>query len=76
MWCDQMQGSPPRLFFSNVSALARGLLLPPGSYSQDKRTEELTMGAILPWKPFRELERMMRRLDSPLRLFEDLDDEF
>jgi len=32
------------------------------------------MGANLPWKPFRDLERMMRRWDTPFRLFEDLDD--
>lgn len=31
------------------------------------------MGAILPWRPFRELEQMMRRFDSPFRLFEELD---
>lgn len=30
------------------------------------------MGALLPWRPFRELERMMRRMDSPFRLLEEL----
>jgi len=34
------------------------------------------MGAIMPWKPFRELERMMRRFDTPFRLFEDIEDGF
>jgi len=27
------------------------------------------MGALLPWRPFRELERMMRRMESPFRGF-------
>jgi HSP20 family protein len=34
------------------------------------------MGALLPWRPFRELERMARRWDSPFRLFEEFDDRF
>jgi len=29
------------------------------------------MGALLPWRPFRELERMMRRMDSPFRFLEE-----
>lgn len=32
------------------------------------------MGALSPWKPFRDLERLARRLESPLRFFEDLED--
>jgi len=33
------------------------------------------MGALLPWRPFRELERMARRWESPFpRLFEEFED--
>lgn len=32
------------------------------------------MGALLPWRPFRELERLARRLESPFRLLEDFED--
>lgn len=35
------------------------------------------MGALLPWRPFRELERMARRWGSPFpRLFEDFEDNY
>ena len=35
------------------------------------------MGALLPWRPFRELERMARRWESPSpRLFEDFEDNY
>ncbi|MGB8411667.1 MAG: Hsp20/alpha crystallin family protein [Candidatus Binatus sp.] len=35
------------------------------------------MGALLPWRPFRELERMARRWESPFpRLFEDFEDNY
>jgi len=35
------------------------------------------MGALLPWRPFRELERMARRWESPLpRFFEDFEDHY
>jgi len=35
------------------------------------------MGALLPWRPFRELERMARRWESPFpRLFEDFEDRY
>jgi HSP20 family molecular chaperone IbpA len=35
--------------------------------------EDTTMAALLPWKPFRELERIARRWDSPFRLFEEFE---
>jgi len=35
------------------------------------------MGALLPWRPFRELERMARHWESPFpRLFEEFEDNF
>ena len=35
------------------------------------------MGALLPWRPFRELERMARRWQSPFpRLFEDFEENY
>src|SRR5581483_3393780 len=32
------------------------------------------MGALLPWRPFRDLERLARRLEAPFRFFEDLEE--
>ncbi len=32
------------------------------------------MGALLPWRPFRDLERIARRLESPFRFFEEFED--
>ena len=34
------------------------------------------MAALLPWRPFRELERIARRWDSPFRLFEEFENGF
>jgi HSP20 family protein len=32
------------------------------------------MGALMPWRPFRELERLARRLEAPFRFFEDFEE--
>ncbi len=32
------------------------------------------MGALLPWRPFRELERLARRLESPFRVLEEFEE--
>jgi HSP20 family protein len=35
------------------------------------------MGALIPWRPFRELERMAQRWESPFpRFFEDFEDKY
>ncbi|HTR60759.1 MAG TPA: Hsp20/alpha crystallin family protein [Candidatus Binataceae bacterium] len=59
-------------YSSTLPQLARALLKTSLKTITPKRTEEKTMGALLPWRPFRELERMMRRMDSPFRLLEEL----
>jgi HSP20 family protein len=52
-----------------AESFADGSFVPP-----NKKTEVTTMGALLPWRPFRELERIARRLESPFRLFDELED--
>jgi HSP20 family protein len=39
--------------------------------------EDRQMGALTPWRPFRELERIARRWESPFpHLFEDFEDKY
>src|SRR5579885_3836372 len=38
------------------------------------RRRSTKMGALMPWRPFRELERLARRLEAPFRFFEDFEE--